>query len=190
MCGRYYVDDDNAQINAIISRINDKSELKLGEIFPTNHAAVISKDGTTAMQWGFTGFNGKEQIINARSETIHEKPMFRKAFIENRCLVPASYYFEWRKEGSSKIKYALKPQDTDVSYLAGIARKNKETDEQSFVIITRPAVSDIEFIHDRMPVILPVARHDEWINRSDPQETMGSAKIGRASCRERVLRLV
>jgi len=107
MCGRYYVDDEEPALRDIVEKLRD-AHVKTGEVFPTDVAAVMAANGDfAAMRWGFPRFDGKGVIINARGETAAEKPMFRRPMLEGRCLIPASWYFEWEKRGREKIKYAL-----------------------------------------------------------------------------------
>ncbi|WP_143322479.1 SOS response-associated peptidase [Clostridium sp. HBUAS56010] len=173
MCGRYYIEIDNVELQSIIAAVERKTAIKTGEIYPTNTVPVLSPTGDmTAMRWGFPKYDGKGEVINARSETAVEKNMFRKPMAEGRCLIPASWYFEWEKQGSKKIKQRLYSPDNDILWLAGLSKIDHKTGESIFVILTRPAWSGISFIHDRMPVILPKEKHDEWLNGNDPVNTM------------------
>lgn len=173
MCGRYYIEAEESEMRAIVAEVERKIAVKTGEVYPTNHAPVYAPNGSlTAMRWGFPRFDGKGEVINARSETASAKTMFRRSMMEGRCLVPASWYFEWEKRGSQKVKYALMPPGSNIVWMAGLSRVNTKTGEQSFVILTRPAWNGVSFIHDRMPVILPKERRDEWLNGHDPDGTM------------------
>lgn len=173
MCGRYYIEIDNIELKSIIAAVENKNTIKTGEIFPTNIAPVLSPKGElTAMRWGFPKYNSKGVNINARSETADKKITFRRAMTEGRCLVPASWYFEWEKRGKQKVKYALAAPDNQPVWMAGLSEIDHKTGESLFVILTRPAWSDILFIHDRMPVILPRENHDEWLFGHDPVGVM------------------
>lgn len=176
MCGRYYIEIDNTELSSIIAAVERKTSIKTGEIYPTNTVPVLSPAGEMkAMRWGFPKFDGKGEIINARSETATEKNMFKKPMAEGRCLIPASWYYEWEKQGAKKIKYSLFSSDNQPLWLAGLSRLDYKTGESLFVILTRSAWSGISFIHDRMPVILPKGKHDEWLNGYDPVSTMNKA---------------
>ena len=118
MCGRYYIPepDDDDGFKEILEHIKKvygdtpvRSEIKRGEIFPTNIVPIVTENEPVLMKWGFKRFDGKGQIINARLETASEKPMFRKSYAASRCLIPAGHYFEWRKDGGHKTKYAIGP---------------------------------------------------------------------------------
>ena len=174
MCGRYYIEIDEREIQEIIDKIkktiNDSYEqltFKMsGEIFPTDNVPVITgHDDCQIMKWGFTNFNGNP-LINARSETAFEKPTFRKAMLEQRCLIPASGFYEWKKEGSKKVKYEFSTPGSTM-FFAGCWRHQSVDNINRFVILTRSAVDGVEDIHDRMPVIIPQRSIERWLG-DDP----------------------
>jgi putative SOS response-associated peptidase YedK len=124
------------------------------------------------MRWGFTGFK-KKPVINARSETALEKPMFRESMLERRCLVLASAYYEWKKEGNQKTKYRFYFPDTSL-LLAGCYRQEQNEPVPRFTILTQEAYPDIEYIHDRMPVIVSANYASDWL-KSGFGEKMSAA---------------
>lgn len=170
MCGRYYIDpDDDMEIQLIIDKIKDKfidtpeiGALRTGEIFPTNIAPVITKDSPEPMKWGFSRFDGKGHVINARFETAHEKSMFKRSMEERRCILPASCYFEWEKRGSKKQKTQI-GADSPL-YMAGLYRVEKDFPLPVFVILTMAAWPQISSIHDRMPVLLSAEIREDWLH--------------------------
>lgn len=179
MCGRYYIDpEQEPDLKKILEQVKDLykntpelAEMKTGEIFPTDIVPVLTSESPELMKWGFSRFDGKGQVINARLETAPEKPMFRRPFRERRCLIPASHFFEWEKRGAKKQKYAIGLQDT--LYMAGLYRFERDMSVPLFVILTRPAAPGIAFIHDRMPVILAKDTHQGWLSEHiDNQEVM------------------
>ena len=186
MCGRYYIPDEDsaAELKEIIDQINRRHNagpvLKTGEIAPSDTAPVLANNRSLAvtpfaMKWGYTMSNGK-LVFNARSETASEKPLFRDGMTQRRCLVPAAHYFEWEKRGREKIKYAIKPADGSVLYMAGIYRI--ENGIPVFSILTREPASSISFIHDRMPVILPRELTTDWLNlRFKAEDVLRSATL-------------
>lgn len=169
MCGWYYIreEDSASDLQEIIDQLNRKGQtVKTGEIFPSDTVPVIANSkilqpSPFAMTWGFTMPDGK-LIINARSETAAEKPMFRDGMQQRRCLLPASHYFEWEKRQREKIKYAIKPSGSDMLFMAGLYRI--EGNKARFTILTRTPADNISFIHDRMPVILPKEAMRDWLN--------------------------
>lgn len=98
-------------------------------------------DRYEAMKWGFSKFDGKGAIINARSESaLGERSMFKKSMMENRCLIPASSYFEWQDIGKRrKKKFEFFAPDRSVLRLAGCYRHEKGSALPVFVILTRQA---------------------------------------------------
>ncbi len=180
MCGRFYVEKEIPieELKEIIDAVNrklqsnpDYEQLKmpLGEIFPTNVVPVIAPNKQHIatpypMQWGFTMQGKGQPLINARAESVLEKPIFRKPVLERRCLIPASNYFEWEKQDNKKIKHALRDPSSQIIYMAGIYRYESEKQLPVFVILTRDAAPGIRYIHDRMPVILSKEAREAWVS--------------------------
>ncbi len=169
MCGRFHVaGDDSVQILRKILEYLERQNIKVktGEVFPGDVAAVVASNRRLepqpfAMRWGYHLPNGK-LLINARSETAAEKAIFADGIRQRRCLIPADHYFEWEKKADSKIKYAIEPNHSEGFFLAGIYRI--EEGKPVFVILTRDASDGIAFLHNRMPVILPVEAAMDWLN--------------------------
>jgi putative SOS response-associated peptidase YedK len=187
MCGRYA----QAQgMDEIIERFDldsslvDKSLPLNWNIAPTNEIYIIRDNESgrvlDSASWGiiapwqknFTeARNSQSHAINARSESIHEKPTFRQAFRTTRCLIPATGYYEW---ATSLGKYPPKQpfyicsQDEGKSLsIAGIWstwKSENGTEIQSAAIITREAVGELATIHSRMPVFMPKDRWDNWLD--------------------------
>lgn len=179
MCGRYYIDIDNNEFKKILEEAqkNIYENYKIGEIFPTNIAPIYIEDDNkmkpVLAKWGFPKWDGMGVIINARAESINEKQMFRRLISSNRCIVPASYYFEWKKEEHGKDKYKINNADSNV-YMAGLYNvvTNKENKQLSlfesnmdifYTIITRNANESVSHIHNRMPLIFNKDEMDEWL---------------------------
>ena len=129
-------------------------------------------------------------IINTRSETAMDKPLFRQSMLERRCLIPCSWYFEWetrdaqqiqpanqptngKGKNAQKIKYAIRPKAPGIIYLAGIYRYEDNQKLPVLSILTREPAPEIAFIHDRMPVIFSDRHHGAWLDRNaDPMEAL------------------
>jgi putative SOS response-associated peptidase YedK len=186
MCGRYYVEaEDTEELRDVIAEARagapQGSKLKTGEIFPSDIAPVIvgGDGGNTralAMKWGFPRAGGG-LIINARSETAHEKALFRDSARGRRCLIPASRYFEWRRLPAGKEKYAIRQAGAGAMYLAGLYMADRNAGGACFVILTRPAAESIAFIHDRMPVILPKERLGDWLSARPGMDALLKAAL-------------
>ena len=186
MCCRYYI-EETTEMQAIVSDMMRSSLVRkwnelfpiktYGEMSPTDIVPVIASNrnrqrAVFPMKWGFTG---KTLLMNARVETASIKPTFRDAWKSHRCIVPASYYFEWEHligiNGKTKTgdKYAIQPQGSSMTWLCGLYRF--ENDMPFFVILTREPGEQIRFIHDRMPLILPEYLVNAWIDPdADPDE--------------------
>jgi len=117
-------------------------------------------------------------MINARAETVSQKPSFRNAFRKRRCLIPADGFYEWKGEkGHKQPYYVSTPSDKPFAF-AGLWESwtNKESDEESVykscTIITTAASDSIREIHHRMPVILDPDFYEKWLNVEiqDPKE--------------------
>lgn len=150
-------------------------------IAPTQSApAIVMREGAPEareMRFGFqTWAPGKRKasiVVNARSETVAEKPMFRDAFRERRCLIPATGFYEWRKTGSRKQPMNIRLVDGEPFYFAGLWRASRGATklpggepeaEDAFVIMTTEPNRLMAPIHNRMPVILDAAGRDRWLD--------------------------
>lgn len=124
-------------------------------------------------------------MVNARVETASTKPTFKESWERRRCSIPASYYFEWEHlinaaTGKAKTgdKYMIQPKGSEITWLAGLYRIEEMSGIQVpvFTVLTREPSSEIRFIHDRMPVILPGDAVEKWIKSdSKPDEIIKEA---------------
>ena len=194
VCTRYYVElspELRPYIEAASrSRLKESMVTKLGrafkfsgEIRPTDIAAVIApgpggEKSVYPMVWGYHVPGIDHPIVNARSESVGEKKTFSGDWRKHRCIIPASYYFEWehiRKPDGSKqtgSRYAIQPARSNVTYLAGLYRIEEKGEFRYpvFTVLTREPSEELRRIHDRMPLILPEELMDSWIcPDSDPE---------------------
>ena len=191
MCGRFYVaeNDEDALLEEMIAEANRRLQglegggaVARGEVLPSATVAALAPGrnggiGVYPMRWGFRRADGKGLIINTRSETAMQKPLFRKSMAERRCLVPASWYFEWEKREREKIKYAIRPAGRETVFLAGIYRFEEDSRLPVLSILTREPAQEISFIHDRMPVIFSGEHRDAWLDCSaDPERALGECE--------------
>ena len=188
MCGRYYIDINNEEFKKILEEAQNNiyENFKTGEIFPTNIAPIYIEDNNKMKpilaKWGFPKWDGKGVIINARAESINEKQMFKNLVSSNRCIVPASYYFEWKKEEHGKDKYKINNPNSNV-YMAGLYNvvTNKDNKQLSmfesnmdifYTIITRNANDSVSHIHNRMPLIFNRDEMQEWLTGQNIDDLM------------------
>ena len=204
MCGRFFIAEEGEdELLALMieeasrrqQAIVGESAIARGEVFPSAAVAAMAMSrkneiGAYPLQWGFHRRDGKGLVINTRSETALEKPLFRQSMLERRCLIPCSWYFEWgaaqaqpsllgddqalsRAIHGLKIKYAIRPRRPGRMYLAAIYRYEEGQRLPVFSILTREPAKEIAFIHDRMPVIFSDGPHRAWLDRgADPQRVL------------------
>lgn len=161
MCSRYEI---TGTFEEIVLRFDISAGAQLmadfmpmAEVRPTNRVPVITSDNQIRLlRWGLKVDWDTKPIINARAETLEQKPTF-KPLLENRCLVPATAYYEWRKDGTLKIKTHIQPNDGNLAAFAGLV------DGDSFTIITCAPSPAIAHIHNRMPVILNPKDEASWL---------------------------
>jgi putative SOS response-associated peptidase YedK len=145
-------------------------------IAPSQSVEAIIGDGAQRrlgpMRWGFTSSAAKEAKvapINARAETVATMPLFRDAFRRRRCLIVADGFYEWRREGRRKIPYFIHLRSGRPFGFAGIwsfQRMAADTPLATCAIVTCAPNELMAPIHNRMPVILPVAARDRWLDPS------------------------
>jgi putative SOS response-associated peptidase YedK len=129
---------------------------------------IVRGDGNrlVPMVWGFIAPFMKDPgagrpVINARAETLLEKPSFRGAAQEGRCLVPASGFYEWKKEGQRKVPFYIRIPEAPVFSFAGLYASTGE--HRTFAIITTEPNRLVAGLHDRMPAILPWGKEEAWL---------------------------
>lgn len=163
MCGRYFVELDESEIaRKIKQRLRQLSidDYATQEVFPGQFALVLvpSKNGieVDVKKWGI---ESKNLLINARSETIHEKYTFKK-ITKNRCVILANGFYEWNK----KKKIYITKEDKPYMYLAGLYDH-----ENHFVVLTGESEDKMKYIHHRTPIILNQEEMKDYLNfRIDP----------------------
>ncbi|WP_182708043.1 SOS response-associated peptidase [Thermomonospora cellulosilytica] len=131
-----------------------------------------------ALRWGLVPSWAKDikignRLINARAETVHEKPSFRRAFAKRRCLLPADGFFEWytaqAEEGRkpSKQPFFIRPRDGAVMAMAGLYELWRSPEDEwlwTCTVITTQATDDVGRIHDRMPMVVRPEHWDDWLD--------------------------
>lgn len=179
MCTRYWI-ENTPEIDEIVEEMSHSLLVYkwqqtfrvkyYGEMYPTDVVPVIAPNKSAdraafPMKWGYTG---KSLLLNARTETAAQKPTFKEDWQKHRCIVPASWYFEWEhrlgNDGRKHIgdKYMIQPKGAAVTWLCGLY--HIEGGMPHFVILTREPGEKIRFIHDRMPLIMPEKLiNNEWI---------------------------
>lgn len=202
MCGRYSIINDLFQIRTFftIDEVGMPVDAEPGfewnpryNAAPSQHLPVVMADGERRrrlqfMRWGLVPVWAKPEdvrsvgskMINARSETVAEKPSFKHAFLRRRCLVPVNSFYEWKTEGGTgkkavKTPYRIFLRDQPLFAFAGIYEEWKFRGSNtppegvpprllSFSILTTDANEFMEGLHARMPVILPPSAQGDWLD--------------------------
>jgi putative SOS response-associated peptidase YedK len=179
MCSRYFLDADG-NIIAYTFRVpvNDRVQRRFN-IAPTQQAPVIraGRDGAleaAMLRWGLVPFWAQDlrigaKLINARSETVAEKPAFREAFGRRRCVVPASGYFEWTGEPKYRVPHAITVEERPLLPFAGLWESWRDAAGatiETYTILTTAANPFVSGMHDRIPAILEDRDVDTWIRGS------------------------
>jgi putative SOS response-associated peptidase YedK len=178
MCGRYSllcIDDLGNRFRVHDPMIGDRSHFN---IRPGSEMTVIvrrERDECARMQWGLIPHGTRDlataqRPINARAETLPEKPMFRPLLTTGRCLVPASGFFEWKKDGKRQIPFYFHLPESPLFAFAGLYDTWKSPDGaplSTCTIITCEPNALVAEVHNRMPVILSLEHEKWWLSR-DP----------------------
>ena len=160
-----------------------RSTAMTGDIRPTDVAAVIASGkngnmGVFPMVWGFTSKASSKPIINCRIETAEQKSLWRDSWRTRRCVIPASWYYEWgvsptaegyntfrQQRDIKKTRFTIQPAGAGIAFLAGLYRYEEHNGKQipMFSVITREAVEPVRSIHDRMPLMLRQEDVRDWV---------------------------
>ncbi len=200
MCCRYWM-EESPELRPFVEAVNrsplkDKMVSKLarpikttGEIRPTDMVPVVAPNAkgeavVFPMIWGFSNPKAGQPLVNCRVETVTTKPTWKESWERHRCIVPASWYYEWEHfvspDGRTKTgnKYMIQPRGSRITYLAGLYRIEETAGLKYpvFAILTREPSEEIRFIHERMPLILPKEAVTSWIRpEGNPNELIQTA---------------
>jgi putative SOS response-associated peptidase YedK len=155
MCGRYCIAADPGELTEHY-QTDIPCEYRPGyNISPQRLILIITGQNMLVSRMATWGFHipSFPPVINARIETLNEKPLFKNLLHNYRCLIPATGYFEWKQEGKRKVPYYISPKNDGIFSVAGLYRQSSQYPE--VVIITTDAVYSLQTIHTRMPVIVP-----------------------------------
>jgi putative SOS response-associated peptidase YedK len=184
VCGRFVANIPADVLKEIFALIETPQPTPRYNVAPTQQVAVVRNLGDhnrlDLLKWGLVPSWSKDlsfgsHLINARSETVAEKPTFRHAIKYRRCIVPTSGFYEWDHSGGKKQPYHIQLADQSPMCLAGVWESWKSPDGselETFAILTTSANKLVEPIHDRMPVILYPDTFNLWLshNMHDPEQ--------------------
>ena len=166
MCGRYNFSPD--QLRELRMILADADRVKTGDVHPHDCAAVITKAdydermrtrllAAEVMRWGFP--LKSRLIINARSETVTSRKIFRDSIFRRRCVIPAACFYEW---DARKNKVSFMNEDRSSLYMGGFY--DLYDNEKRFVILTTKAGGAAAEVHDRAPLLLKRPELAGWLN--------------------------
>ena len=174
MCGRFTA-------NVKKKEIEDEWNLSVPPEFrpryniaPTQTVGIITNCNPRVLSmfnWGLIYLRNKTSkaiIINAKAETLHEKPMFKNLILSSRCLIPATSWFEWM-QNKSKQPYVIRLKNKNLFAMAGIWDTfidSKGNETKTFAIITTQANKNIKHIHERMPLLVPKKLQKDWLSNN------------------------
>jgi putative SOS response-associated peptidase YedK len=177
MCGRFAFYSPHEAVVRLFGVASAPEIEPRWNIAPTQFIATVREAGgpreVAMLYWGLVPSWAKEKsigarMINARSETLGEKPSFRNAFRRRRCLILADGYYEWQRSGTVKQPYFIAFADRQPFGMAGLWERWRDpaTGEllESCCIVTTSPAPAVAHVHDRMPVIVPPGAHAEWLD--------------------------
>ncbi|WP_010651467.1 SOS response-associated peptidase [Oceanobacillus massiliensis] len=175
MCGRYTLLADELEV---LKEFGLDQEIESFHpsynVAPGQNVLAIINDGNGKragyLRWGLIPSWAEDEkigykMINARSETAHQKPSFKNLLTRKRCLIVADSFYEWKRVSNEKQPKRIQVKDRKLFGFAGLWDKWVQGDRTLFTctILTTSANRFMEDIHDRMPVILPKSKEDEWL---------------------------
>ena len=176
MCGRYRLSRRKQVVEEYFEANSDEEDWSPRyNVAPTQPVATVRQAGTSRvlsmMRWGMVPSWAKDlsiggSLINARSETLLDKPAFRDAFRTRRCLIPADGFYEWKKAGKERQPYHFGMNDGALFAFAGLWDRWRSPTGQmleSCSILTTVPNALLKDVHDRMPVILPSRHYVTWL---------------------------
>jgi len=169
MCGRYTLYSTDELEDRYRVEVSDAIRANYN-VAPSQTMPVITQDGLQMMRWGLIPPWAKDEkigykLINARSETIFEKPMWKKAVTHRRCLIPANGFYEWQKNSDGKKPFYIHMRNEELFSFAGIWEtwKHEGQEWNTYSILTTQPNNEMKSIHDRMPVILHKEDEAQWL---------------------------
>lgn len=184
MCGRFVRYRASREVAAQLNIEDVTCELEPSyNVAPRQPVAVVMEDGRrklATMQWGLIPHWARDdrianKLINARSETIAEKPSFRAAFRSRRCLIVADGFYEWQAGPDGKVPMYIRFEDEQSFCMAGIYERSRDSEGNERVtcaIVTTEANAFMRDIHHRMPVIIDRGNYDQWLSNDTPVEEL------------------
>jgi putative SOS response-associated peptidase YedK len=180
MCGRFAFYSPREAVLAVFGvglpfDLAPRYNVAPSQMVAAIRAAQNGQPQGVQLRWGLVPFWAKDagignRMINARAETLAEKPAFRNAWKKRRCLILANGFYEWRGQGTGKTPFFISRPDEQPIALAGLWERWEKGDAplETCTIITTAANRTLRDLHDRMPVILPPDTMRAWLDPAQP----------------------
>jgi putative SOS response-associated peptidase YedK len=185
MCGRYILSADPAAVAAHFDLREVPAFAPSWNIAPTRLVPVVRETAggereCVLLRWGLVPSWAKDtaigaRMINARAESVTDKPAFRAAFRRRRCLVPVSGFYEWKPAGRIRQPYLFRLAGVPLFALGGLWEHWHSPEGeivQTFAIVTTDAAEAVRPCHERMPVVIAPPDYEEWLSSPNPGELM------------------
>lgn len=181
MCGRFDLKNPDTLYKRFgVTKALSISLIPNSDVRPSQSVPIVFADREIElMKWGLIPSWAKDEkvgykMINARAEGIESKPSFKNPFHTQRCLVPATGFYEWKDTSQGKVKYYFHLKNNSMFAFAGLYdvwRNNEGRGIKTFTIITTRPNSVVQNVHDRMPVILRKEDEEVWLNPDEIEDT-------------------
>jgi putative SOS response-associated peptidase YedK len=189
MCGRYFLHSTADKLTSLFGEMPMPLLEARYNIAPSQPVPVVRQNPAggremALLRWGLIpswskGPDSRFSMINARVETVAQKPAYRNPFRYKRCLIPADGFYEWRVAGNNKQPYVLRPKNGRTLALAGLWEHWQDAngnEMESCTILVREANEQVKTVHERMPVIIAPQSFDLWLDiraqKPQPLETL------------------
>jgi len=171
MCGRLDI-----MSSSLSKKVSDNLNIQFftadnRDLRPTQTVSTITSIDNRLQQldtsWGIKPSWAKKLLINAQAESVADKPTFRKAFANHRCVVPCSGWYEWSStQGNGKQKYLFGFENQEPIYMAGIWYTSVDEKPPQLVTLTTTPIESCKPYHHRMPLLIPVSAVEDWLKLS------------------------
>jgi len=181
MCGRYtWKATHGRKFKRLVKEPEEPPPPSFNRAPGQTHPTISSSSGSVQWQnrnWGNPKSESSSQVffpINARSETVHEKPIFKDSFFQHRCLIPADGWFEWQVIEGQKYPHHIFSDKDETFAFAGIGKTihQQGATRNVFSILTRSAPSNLLHIHHRAPVALTERQWEQWLDEKQDENSL------------------
>lgn len=174
MCARFFLTPSLDEILAVLGVIVDDAEDSgpLWNVAPTDVVPVVrrrkGRNELTSMRWGLVPTWWRDDklpvFVNARAESVADKPSFKHALASRRALVPVSGFYEWTTRDGQKIPHAIRVPGEAVTVFAGVWEDSPRVPRPTCAVLTTDATGAMRAVHDRQPLVLPRPVWDRWLD--------------------------